>query len=189
MYLGPDHIHWFCSVGLRIALNFNVESPQGHELIHLHLRADTLHLRHRLVRPPLHLGLVRAHVPFLWHPAAAALVRPSPLVIVSCQRRREMRREGGNTARGCWAQNPRGPPGVRPPVNGWGRASNWASSTGRGRGVGRTERPRVVRGEQVMRRVVGVVPSGRRRRATGWGQVMVRRGRPPAMVGLRRGHG
>jgi len=80
--LGPDHIHRFGGVGFGIALNFNVESAEGHELIHLHLSTNTLHLRRRLLRPSLDLWLIGTNVSFFGNPTPSAFVRPSSFFIL-----------------------------------------------------------------------------------------------------------
>mmetsp|Transcript_8822 Transcript_8822/g.19024 ORF Transcript_8822/g.19024 Transcript_8822/m.19024 type:complete len:266 (-) Transcript_8822:239-1036(-) len=158
--LCSNHIQRFGSVGFRIALDFNVEPTQSHKLIHLHLGTDTLHLRHRLLRPPLHLGLVRTNVSLLRHATSAALVRSSTLIIICCGRgqrggaarsQTSRRRRMGRTSMGCCR------------CRGCG--------TCRCSGVCRVD-PRMMR---MVRRTRRISRSGRRRRTAVMSAVMRRR--------------
>jgi len=182
MDLGAYHVERFRCVGFWVALDFDVESTQGHELIHLHLGANALHLRHRLLRPPLHLRLVRTNVSLLRHPTPPALVTPPSLIVVG-GRTQVRRKRRGHSPRGLTptVTQVRIAPSVR---GGRVRRGRRAGGARRGRRVRRAypgmmrRRGAVVR---VMRRI-----SRRRRRGHGR-----RRGSSPvvrSVVGRRRRH-
>ena len=63
------HCLGFAHVGLREALNLQIEPPQNQEFIHLHLRRCILRLRGRFIRPALQLRLVRTYVSLLGNSA------------------------------------------------------------------------------------------------------------------------
>jgi len=160
MNLGAYHVERFCCVGFWVALDFDVESAQGHELVHLHLGANTLHLRHRLLGPSLHLWLVRTNVSLLRHPAPPALVTPPSLIVVSSQTqmRRKQRRHSPRGLTPSMTQM-RIAPSVR---GGRVRRGRRADSARRGGRVRRVN-PRTMRRRRPMVRMRRI-PRRRRRR-------------------------
>ena len=72
MRLSATHVRHclgFAHVGLREALNLQIEPPQNQEFIHLHLSRCILRLRRRIVRLALQLRLVRTYVSLLGNSA------------------------------------------------------------------------------------------------------------------------
>ena len=72
MRLSATHVRHclgFAHVGLREALNLQIEPPQNQEFIHLHLSRCILRLRRRIIRLALQLRLVRTYVSLLGNSA------------------------------------------------------------------------------------------------------------------------
>lgn len=82
MHLSSNHIHRFRCIRFRKPLNLEIQSPQCHKFIHLHLRTDTFHFWSGIFRSSLHFGLIGTHMPFFGHAASTAFVRAASFVIV-----------------------------------------------------------------------------------------------------------